>query len=456
MQPPPPGMMLVDVNGDGIPDEWRPIGPAAIVELERPVVVITNQLQPAPPRGEPQGFQTDGGGAHWCAIANTPWGKIPGKADGGTCWFPHGGEEKTTSDFVLVKQSRQAPPGTEHGFVPQGYQSDGAGYLWCAVARTPWGRIAGKAQGTTCWFSYAGREHRTADFYYIGARGDKGSDPRVVQYAQHGAPVAVRQQQQRQAAGGGEGAAVGAAVALGIGLAIFGAGLAIAAEAGEVERRQLRERRAREQERAWQEREQMMRDRERAKEEAWREREMMMERMEMEERLAEEEKEQLRASMEAEKARMALEYEREAAWKEKETMMRERELEREVALLERENLLDQIDDMQREAEQEAIVREREVCQQDSHARSPRSGSPERQSIRRRRRRLADGAAHMLESRPDRSTLPSSRRSVRRCWPRCRRTRRRGRRRMRRLRRWRRSFVRRRRRRHWRRWRRRSW
>jgi len=38
----------------------------------------------------------------WCAVANTEWGKIPGKAKEGTCWFPYGGEEKTTTDFQYV------------------------------------------------------------------------------------------------------------------------------------------------------------------------------------------------------------------------------------------------------------------------------------------------------------------------------------------------------------------
>ena len=40
---------------------------------------------------KPQGHQNDGTGPLWCAIANTEWGKIPGKANHDTCWFAYGG-----------------------------------------------------------------------------------------------------------------------------------------------------------------------------------------------------------------------------------------------------------------------------------------------------------------------------------------------------------------------------
>jgi len=47
------------------------------------------------------GNQTDCGSV-WPAIANTPHGTIPGKAIGGTCWYPYGGVEHTTNDFFYV------------------------------------------------------------------------------------------------------------------------------------------------------------------------------------------------------------------------------------------------------------------------------------------------------------------------------------------------------------------
>jgi hypothetical protein len=93
----------------------------------------------------PQGFQHDCGEL-WCAVARTPWGNIPGKANGDTCWYEYGGEEHETNEFGIVKQQRKAKPGSPHGFVPQGFQKDGAGYLWCAVARTPFGLVPGAAQ----------------------------------------------------------------------------------------------------------------------------------------------------------------------------------------------------------------------------------------------------------------------------------------------------------------------
>ena len=33
------------------------------------------------------GFQNDGGGQHHAVIAETPHGRIPGKAKNGTCWY---------------------------------------------------------------------------------------------------------------------------------------------------------------------------------------------------------------------------------------------------------------------------------------------------------------------------------------------------------------------------------
>jgi hypothetical protein len=51
---------------------------------------------------EPQGNQDDGAGVLWCAVALTPYGKIPGKAKGNTCWYSYDGVEKCCSDFLFV------------------------------------------------------------------------------------------------------------------------------------------------------------------------------------------------------------------------------------------------------------------------------------------------------------------------------------------------------------------
>ena len=49
----------------------------------------------------PQGSHA---GKHfWCAVAITPSGRIPGKADAdGTCWYVQGGVEHKTTDFLYL------------------------------------------------------------------------------------------------------------------------------------------------------------------------------------------------------------------------------------------------------------------------------------------------------------------------------------------------------------------
>lgn len=115
------------------------------------------------------GNQTDGAGTVWGAVAHTPHGNIPGKAKGGNCWYPYGGNELSTNNFSwivprfsLVK-SHIAPQNS----IPCGMQNDGAGIVWLAVANTPHGTIPGKAIGNTCWYSYGGKETPTNDFSYV-------------------------------------------------------------------------------------------------------------------------------------------------------------------------------------------------------------------------------------------------------------------------------------------------
>ncbi len=48
-------------------------------------------------------------GDYYCAVANTEWGKIPGKAKDGTCWFCQGEEAKTTTDFQYVGLKKPDP-----------------------------------------------------------------------------------------------------------------------------------------------------------------------------------------------------------------------------------------------------------------------------------------------------------------------------------------------------------
>ncbi|KAJ8304028.1 hypothetical protein KUTeg_017611 [Tegillarca granosa] len=119
-----------------------------------------------------RGNQTDGCGELWSAVANTPYGTIPGKAKDGTCWYPYGGKEHVTKDFSWITCVRPVEMVWNGGCVPPqaiqcGFQTDGCGYLYAAIAETKWGRIPGKAKDDTCWYSYGGREHHTKDFHWL-------------------------------------------------------------------------------------------------------------------------------------------------------------------------------------------------------------------------------------------------------------------------------------------------
>jgi len=112
-------------------------------------------------------------GPLYLGVADTQWGRIPGKASGGTCWFPYAGEENPTNNFFWVcstnpmkLKKKDTMPGKA---LQSGYQSDGAGPLFHAVAHTPYGTIPGKTVhgGGTCWYAYGGKEHPTSDFSYV-------------------------------------------------------------------------------------------------------------------------------------------------------------------------------------------------------------------------------------------------------------------------------------------------
>lgn len=131
-----------------------------------------------PPGARPLGFQTDGRGDQYAVIANTEWGKIPGKACDNTCWYPYGGAEHETTDFEYVTCMKAAegenmcvelkkddsPPDCALKF---GHQTDGAGDLWVGVAETEWGQIPCKAGWGEAWYCYGGSEYSTDDFHYV-------------------------------------------------------------------------------------------------------------------------------------------------------------------------------------------------------------------------------------------------------------------------------------------------
>jgi len=56
-----------------------------------------------PPNAVQEGRQNDQPGVpFYCAVANSEWGTIPGKATGNKCWFPYGGKEHVTNSFSWV------------------------------------------------------------------------------------------------------------------------------------------------------------------------------------------------------------------------------------------------------------------------------------------------------------------------------------------------------------------
>jgi hypothetical protein len=135
-------------------------------------------------------------GQLWCAIAETKWGRIPGKSDGFKCWFGYNGQEHEASKFEIY--TRQGVGKTCEGIDPCGNQKAGSTstktststtivngvkttitttittdctevFLWCAVANTSEGKIPGKADASQCWYTLDGRELAATDFEFVGA-----------------------------------------------------------------------------------------------------------------------------------------------------------------------------------------------------------------------------------------------------------------------------------------------
>jgi len=134
-------------------------------------LVSVSQSRSAPAHAV-HGRQNDNFGTISCAVAHTAQGDIPAKAKDGTAWYPYGGKEHTTNNFSWVvvprghrlEPSRGAPP---QNAVQAGFQNDGAGPLYIAIASTSWGNIPGKAKGNTCWYPYGGQEHSTNNFSWV-------------------------------------------------------------------------------------------------------------------------------------------------------------------------------------------------------------------------------------------------------------------------------------------------
>lgn len=120
------------------------------------------------------GHQNDGSGHYYSVICNTPHGKIPGKGKENRAWYSYGGKEhevKSSSfEYLLshagykvhLEKSNGPPAGAVTG------HQNNTGTMYAVVCHhTSHGKIPGKSNGRTSWYSWGGKEHETKDFSYV-------------------------------------------------------------------------------------------------------------------------------------------------------------------------------------------------------------------------------------------------------------------------------------------------
>ncbi|XP_046544296.1 uncharacterized protein LOC124254522 [Haliotis rubra] len=66
------------------------------------IVPVRNRGIGPPRRAVVLGRQGYDAAVHYAAVANSDFGLIPGRANGNTCWFGHGGKEYVTPDFLWL------------------------------------------------------------------------------------------------------------------------------------------------------------------------------------------------------------------------------------------------------------------------------------------------------------------------------------------------------------------
>jgi hypothetical protein len=111
--------------------------------------------------------------SHYCAVANTAFGLIPGKAKEGIMWYGWKGKERSTKDFDYVVESKGGPVARSivaqplhksyDEVKPLGRTTDGEDF-WCAIAYTRWGQILGRTNGKVCIFGFRSKEYETTHF----------------------------------------------------------------------------------------------------------------------------------------------------------------------------------------------------------------------------------------------------------------------------------------------------
>merc|ERR1712050_15965 len=80
-------------------------------------------------------------GSVYLGVADTQWGRIPGKAHGGQCHYPYDDREHSTTDFFWVCATSEVKLERRGIRMPAsalkaGFQNDGAGEMYHVVANT--------------------------------------------------------------------------------------------------------------------------------------------------------------------------------------------------------------------------------------------------------------------------------------------------------------------------------
>ena len=70
-----------------------------------PIRLLSSKETGEPPSTAIAGTQKGQPKPIYAAVADTEWGLIPGKAQGNTCWFAYGGQERTSDSFFWIDRN---------------------------------------------------------------------------------------------------------------------------------------------------------------------------------------------------------------------------------------------------------------------------------------------------------------------------------------------------------------
>ena len=138
---------------------------AKIVTLEDSELreLLGADSSPATVRNLLNGWQNDSG-AYNLSICLSPWGWIPGKNKGSTCWYSWGGKERTSRVKRIIRGSRTRRVGQSlRGCRNSGYQRNDRRKYWSAVVKGRHGWVPGKYSPAEkkAWYPWGGKEWST-------------------------------------------------------------------------------------------------------------------------------------------------------------------------------------------------------------------------------------------------------------------------------------------------------